>query len=348
MEKGISLFVSSCDEQVGYTFCMALLTGPGRQCVDQLYCGALNPERDLVHELEEKGGKILAYHPDQPTEDLLKLLRSIDAILLIPPHRVYTKDSQRHSSVGLFEVVHAWQFLVQVTAQAGPRWVTMMSVVGIDQLTELHRVNPARWRRVVLYQKLETIFRQAAPHDPAKKRDSFPWCIIRKSLPMDNLFLYQEVIRTDRRLPLPIAKGNFSPVSMMDVAIGYLTLLRTSMSPLNSILNTSPDKASTTTQVAHFTGTELVGGRRIAEYGSQVFDVQLTYAPWSPARVRAHLEKFSRLTPEEVEYLLQVYDMISENLMDRKSDTLSELLGHPPTTVGQFLQSHETSFRPRV
>ncbi|KAJ1655163.1 hypothetical protein IWQ61_005036 [Dispira simplex] len=347
MEKGISLFVSSCDEQVGYTFCMALLTGPGRQCVDQLYCGALNPERDLIQELEEKGGKTLAYHPDQPAEDLSKLLRSIDAVLLIPPHRVYTKANQNNSTLGLFEVVHAWKFLVRVTAQAEPRWATMMSVVGIDQLTEFHQANPERWHRVALYQKLEAIFRQAAPQDSAKGCSNYPWCIIRKSLPIDNLFLYREIIRTVRCLPLPIAIGKFTPMSMMDVVIGYLTMLRSDMSPLNFTTDTAPDRISTATQVAHFTGTELVGGHHIAEYGSQVFDVQLTYAPWPPARIRFHLEKFSRLTSEEVDYLLQVYDMISENLMDRKSDTLSVLLGHPPTTVRQFLQRHETSFRPR-
>ncbi|KAJ1911759.1 hypothetical protein IWQ60_009985 [Tieghemiomyces parasiticus] len=346
--RGLRLFVSTCDEQVGYTFSHALLVGPNATAIDKLFCGVSDTESQLAQELENLGAQLVLHrsgshcsNPGQTTAkvsaletvatttgcfDLIGTLRRCDAALLIPAHAASAQPA------------HLWTRLLDTTKEAGVGKVFMMSVVG---------AHGAPYPHLRSFTMREEAFRKAFIDDTsyptAHGGGSVSIRIVRKTLPHENLMLYHQLIREHGTIPLPIANGMFAPVSMSDVVSGILAMLSLAGPPTRRGHGVERDDDEEL--VVQFTGPEALTGRMIAEYASQVLSANLTFKPMLLPEVRQFLRGNPRLHHEEVDYLIEVYQAVQHNRMASLSPELANLLGHPRLKVRQFLEHNQDQFR---
>ncbi|RKP37344.1 hypothetical protein BJ085DRAFT_35334 [Dimargaris cristalligena] len=285
------------------------------------------------------------------------VLRRCSVALLVPNH-TGTPDTQP---------MEDWTYLVELAHRARVEFVFMLSLVGIDYVTS---------PRLKAFVKMEHHFRDAFPRPGRPPKGASggdagscggyaarPWTprraqIIRKSLPLENLLLYRAGIQTTATLAIPIWQNEFSPVAIADVALGVLYLMQADFTVVSQGDHSYagltgggplPPPSTLPLAVVHFTGPELVQGRQMAEYASQVLHTDLQFTPMRDyAEVRHYLACTSRLQPDEIEFLVEVYEAINAGFMTRQSGDLAQLLGHPPMGVRKFFEYNEGSFRPPV
>jgi len=163
-------------------------------------------------------------------------------------------------------------------------------------------------------------------------------CIVRNGFMLETFFGYSEQLQQGK-LPLPTKNGRFAPVSYDDIC----------QAALNAMLKHMEESDDRRGQVEtlEFTGNHLMAGQEIARKASEALDTRVELEDISMDRARELLSRNKDMGRNEVELVIEMFEMIREGHFERMTDDLKKLLREEPTSVEQFFQKNAHEFKPR-
>ncbi|KAJ1930011.1 hypothetical protein IWQ60_000675 [Tieghemiomyces parasiticus] len=362
--KKFTVFISSCDEWLGYVFARELLAQYYPDTLDYVYLGAQNGRSDYIADLERRGGRVVTYDT-HTLPHLNHIFGKCDSVVLVP---VLTN---------LHFQIDIWRYFFVAIEAARVRRIFMMSVLDLDRFEtfgpfqNVYRMEGLfrDWYRTSIGRgypsdQLLTVGGEedslggAAAGDKGRLRsmkdDNLPVkryaAIFRHSLPYEHLLLYRTAAQLKHLIVLPIEGALFTPVAYRDVAevVGHFIRgklphhdhghLGEGSSTIVSLGKESP--------VWNLTGQEAIGGEGLALTAQLTFDTEFRYVPFTPDETREYLHTHSALAPEEINYFIGFYDGIRQGLQREIYRDLAEFLGRDPIDAPKFLQKHARELKP--
>ncbi|KAJ1966494.1 hypothetical protein IWQ62_002419 [Dispira parvispora] len=384
VRKRLNVCVTGADGWYGFNVCYGILTGNNRHLVTQLICGVCHTDNRFVSWLEDQGATIFRYSLGC-TSEFAEVLTETDAVVLCPPiitddndhvQREWaknlgtskpttenTKDRDKSGQSEEAPLVAMWAAFLMAIECARIRRVVMMSVVNLDQVG----FNPELpMPRLTELRMLELMFQHGFLRHAPKHR----W-VVRQTLALEHLYLYQRSIQRDQKLLLPIEQALFNPVTMMDVGDALVVLLmgkhRWGGKSLGDGVDLDMDSDSDTdddvsvtgevskagklamkkrVKMCCFTGRNVVSGAAIACYASEALGTTVRYHPVSSEESMEMLKQYPDITRPEMELLLEQYQMIKFGFMSLLTRDLERKLTRKPRGVSEFFGQNREDFKP--
>ncbi|KAJ1903384.1 hypothetical protein IWQ60_012587 [Tieghemiomyces parasiticus] len=177
--------------------------------------------------------------------------------------------------------------------------------------------------------------------EPQQQHHKMHGFVIRVSMPMEVLLMFRKSIQQDRELCLPIKKGKVAPVSMRDVAHGWMKLMEKYQKRSFDELHQSHKHG-----IMCFTGPELVTGHHMAQEASEALDTEIHYKHVSEHEFAKYLQQIGQLSKEEIEVCVEATENVEQGRMEEQTKDLEKLLGKKPMCLRDFFEHHEDEFKP--
>ncbi|KAJ1659767.1 hypothetical protein IWQ61_001194 [Dispira simplex] len=387
VRKRLNVCVTGADGWYGFNVCYGILTGSNRHLVTQLTCGVSQTNNRFVSWLEDQGAMIFRYSLGC-TNEFAEVLTETDAVVLCPPiitddddninrkreetlgdDKQMTGNPKGKEDVGKSDqreeapLVAMWAAFLMAIECARIRRVAMMSVVNLDQVG----FNPdLPMPRLTELRMLELMFQHGFLRHAPKHR----W-IVRQTLALEHLYLYQRSIQSDQKLLLPIEQALFNPVGMMDVGDALVALLMgkhylggkkfgdgvdldmdldsdsdTDLEITGGVAKASKSAMKKRVKMCCFTGRDVVSGTAIAYYASETLGTTVEYHSVSFEETMELLQGYPDITPPEMELLVEQYQMIKYGFMSFLTRDLERKLGRKPRGVREFFGQNREDFKP--
>lgn len=314
-----SICITAADGQTGHLITELLLSNQFRSNFKELFCLTLHPEK--CEDLAKMGAKIIAHKHSDPAGLVQSLKDSgADTIFIIPPAHAH-------------KLRHARDVLKAVAA-AGIRNTVLLSAAGADLAEE--KTQP----HIRQFTKIETEMMHLR-HAGGTEAGTCQ-CIIRAGFYAENLLLYENDVKNNGLLRLPIGDVNsFAPIALGDVAKVVANIL----------VSKGPKGLSDRFrgQLITLTGPTMCNGVELAAAASQA-GVNIQFADISDTEAKQLLESEtdSDVDDSDKQYLLEYYSLVREGKTNYVSTLdFGPITGEEPMNPPEFFKTHESEFKPK-
>ncbi|KAJ1974083.1 hypothetical protein H4R33_006866 [Dimargaris cristalligena] len=339
----ITLCVTSCDQWIGFSFCYGLLHGKARDCIEKIYCGVTDENREWAKILRKEDRVHLFKYSEDHKQDIGKYFKEADAVVLVPVHQHLSQSGEQH-------VPKLWKCFLECAKDANVRCLTMLSVLNLDK---------AEGRGLKMVCHMEKMFKEYVESGRHEQlllhRRRIHAMVLRMALPMDHLYFFQDSIQGESQIPLPIKDQRFAPMAMFDLATGYMCLASKYLKKqgdhhTSDILDVDKHQDWMSEGKAHVicvTGPEKVTGECIAKEAGDALGTKFEFRRISMDELEHYFKEHGQLHEEEIECMLEIFEHINKGHMDEVTKDLEKMLGHKPSTIKQFFQHNEKDFKPQ-
>ncbi|RKP38731.1 hypothetical protein BJ085DRAFT_27259 [Dimargaris cristalligena] len=397
-----SIFITSCDEWLGYSLAKALLTAyyPDDP-LHQVWCGVIQPQTPYTEDLKFHGGHIVSYDPRNPPPARLHTHFSrCDAVILVPMHQherdridiwryffISIEEARRtrptatqlqvymlsvlnldHISDGRFQFLLSMENLFRDWFETHPllSWKDLVAKATASPITTatVATLGPAATATAAVAVSDTSLapISAAGPsyssatvsEDTADHPHQHRGAILRFTLPLEHLLLYQARIRDRRAIELPIGEASFTPIALSDLAEALLKLItqrpshHSTTTPTTTTTSTDEDPAAITnprrdtqTPLYNLTNSTTTSGQGLAHAAQKTLGHEFHYHPMALDEAHDYLSDHTHLTAEEVPFTISYYQVIRDAKQNNIYHDLVKLLGRSPKSSEEFMAQNK-------
>ncbi|MEO8444163.1 MAG: SDR family oxidoreductase [Gammaproteobacteria bacterium] len=161
------------------------------------------------------------------------------------------------------------------------------------------------------------------------RESGMAWTMIRPTFFMQTFLGSAAAIRDKGIIAMPAGGGTIAPTDLRDVAAVIHRVL------------TEPGHENRSYDL---TGPELLTLEQVAAQFSAVLAREVRYEDQPMAGFRTRLAG-AKLAPWRIDAVCKEFEAIAAGVIDHTTETMAELLGRPPASLGQFIRDHQALYR---
>ncbi|KAJ1917916.1 hypothetical protein IWQ60_007646 [Tieghemiomyces parasiticus] len=383
----ITLCVTGCDDWLGYAFVAGLNNGAGRQHVRRIYAGVIDENRQYTQWLKNEPNVEVFSYDENRTDKLDHYCKEADAVVIVPTpihHEQYLGDGDGNQDSRHKDVPPSVRAVLESMRQNHVHCASLVSYVNVDQAKGPHLAQIAATERAFV--KCMKSTRKFTVGDIGfAEGGRYVGCgqIIRASLPMEHLYLFQDVIRDDQAITLPVTDQEFVPVTMMDVTEGLVNLIYRNLHPPSHHNEALPpswalgqptghqsaatfpgyetgstgfhhadcgcgDGDKDKHRIINFTGPKSLTGSRLAEEASHALGIHYDFRVIKLDDMRSYLMQKGLLRDAEAACLVELYEeLVIPGRMAKVIPDLQHALDRKPSGAAAFWKFNGNDFKPK-